>query len=126
MSRGSDAVFHVKQHPQGSEAAMDWIDIVKLALPAAVCAYFLGLRTATAFLLVMVTVMVFGLGLLSAAEGGHATLGEAVSKVAASGPPLFSQMIGIGAAGIVIGWWLRTWTKMVRASRMTREPRSPI
>jgi len=108
------------------EGAMYWLDIVKLALPAAICACILGPRTATAVLLVLVTVMVFGLGLLDAASDGAGNLGAAITKVATQGTPVFSQMVGSGAAGIIVGWWLRYWMGMVRSSRMTREARSPI
>jgi hypothetical protein len=105
---------------------MDWLDIVKLAIPAAICAFFLGLRNATAFLLVMVSLMVFGLGFWDAMSGDGSTLGGAVVKVMRQGLPLFGRMMAGGAAGIVVGWWLRTWIAMARSSRMTREQRSTI
>ncbi len=104
---------------------MDWLEIVKLALPAAICAFALGLRTAITFLLVMAAVTVFGVGLWGEVSSGLG-LASALAKVAKQGPAVFSQMVGAGGAGIVIGWWLRTWVAMVRSSRMTRGTQSPI
>jgi hypothetical protein len=105
---------------------MYWLDIAKLAVPAAICAFFLGLRTASTYLVVMVTLMVLGFGFLAAVGGEEAGLGPAFHKVAVNGPPLLGRMIAAGAAGIIVGWWLRTWMKMKRSSPMTREPQSPI
>jgi hypothetical protein len=100
---------------------MDWLDIVKLALPAAICAGLLGLRTATGFLIVMVSFTVYGLGFWSAANEGDLGLGPAFLKVARDGTPIFGRMMSGGAAGIVVGWWLRTWIGMVRSSRAARQ-----
>jgi hypothetical protein len=102
---------------------MDWLDIVKLALPAAICACFLGLRTATGFLIVMVALTVYGLGFWFAANQGDLGLGAAVLKVAHEGTPIFGRMMSAGAAGIVVGWWLRTWIAMVRSSRRAQGSR---
>jgi len=105
---------------------MDWVEVAKLVVPSAVCAYFLGLRTSTACLIGMVTVLVFGLGLLTASNGGEVPLDDALAKVARTAPQLAAHMIGVGAAGILLGWWAHIWVHMVRASRMTGGTRSPI
>ena len=105
---------------------MDWLDIVKLALPAAICAFALGPRTAIAALLAMVAVMVFGLEFWSVSSEEGVSLAAAAAKVLREGPPAFTQMVAAGAFGIIVGWWLRTWFKMARSSPMTREPQSPI
>jgi hypothetical protein len=105
---------------------MYWLDVAKIALPAAICAFVLGPRTATAFLLAIVTLVVFGLGFLGPTGGGGTGLGPAIQQVAKDGPPMFLHIMGAGAAGIVVGWWMRTWMTMVRSSRMTPEPRSTI
>jgi hypothetical protein len=105
---------------------MYWLDIAKIAGPAAICAFVMGPRTAIAFLITMVMVVVFGFGLLAALGDGQTGLAAALGEVVKNGLHLFEQMMGAGAAGIVVGWWLRTWTAMARSSRMTRERRSPI
>lgn len=96
---------------------MDWLDIVKLSLPAAICACLLGLRTATGFLIAMVALTVYGLGFWFAANEGDIGLWAAFLKVVREGTPIFGRMMSAGAAGIVVGWWLRTWIAMVRSSR---------
>jgi hypothetical protein len=102
---------------------MDWLDIVKLSLPAAICACFLGLRAATGFLIAMVALTVYGLGFWLAANEGDIGLGMAFLKVAREGTPIFGRMMSAGAAGIVVGWWLRTWIAMVRSSRKAQGSR---